>query len=76
MHSVPVRVLLGKRPPLTARGHHIENRVHHPPPINHNRTAHGTRPPVRSDQISDQVPLPIRRITVGRPPRLRRHYML
>ena len=69
VHRVPMRILLGQRPPLTARRSHIQNRVNDPPPIIMNRATHRPVPRIRRHQITDQRPFLVAKIALRTPPR-------
>src|SRR5579884_2187512 len=71
VHRVPVRIALGQRPPLTARGGHVEDGVHDATSIDRDGTTHRTGCPIRRDQIGDEVPLLVAHVSMRRSPGLR-----
>src|SRR5664280_2919805 len=66
--GVPVRVVGRQCPPLTTRRRYVEDGVHDVALVPLGGASHATVPRVGGDQIGDQSPLLIGKITLGRPP--------
>jgi hypothetical protein len=74
VHRVPVRIVIRKGAPLTARRHHVEDGVDHATTIDLDRSAHRPRCPIRSDEIRDELPLLVGHVAVRCTPGLRHFY--